>query len=72
MKIGDSIKVIPDDGSRSPKQYEGRVTWISDQAEFTPKNIQTRDERAEMVYAVKVAVPNDGSLRLGMYAYLKK
>ena len=66
------MKVIPDDGSANPKEYTGRVMWISSQAEFTPKDIQTRDERAELVYAVKVAVPNDGSLRLGMYAYVRK
>lgn len=72
LKLGDEMKVIPDDGSANPKEYTGRVIWISSQAEFTPKDIQTRDERAELVYAVKVAVPNDGSLRLGMYAYVRK
>lgn len=72
LKLGDTVKVIPDDGSASPKEYQGRIVWISDQAEFTPKNIQTRDERADMVYAVKVAVANDGYLRLGMYAYIRK
>lgn len=72
LKLGDKLTVIPDDGSAAPKQYTGRIIWISSQAEFTPKDIQTRDERAELVYAVKVAVPNDGSLRLGMYAYVRK
>lgn len=72
IKLGDKVTVIPDDGTSSPKEYEGQITWISDQAEFTPKNIQTRDERADMVYAVKVSVPNDGSLRIGMFAYIKK
>ena len=72
LKLGDELTVIPDDGSAAPKQYRGRIIWISSQAEFTPKDIQTRDERAELVYAVKVAVPNDGSLRLGMYAYVRK
>jgi len=71
-KLGDTVTVIPDDGTDSPKQYEGRLVWISDQAEFTPKNIQTRDERADMTYAIKVVIPNDGSLRLGMYAYIRK
>ena len=71
LKLGDELTVIPDDGSANPKQYTGRIIWISSQAEFTPKDIQTRDERAELVYAVKVAVPNDGSLRLGMYAYVR-
>lgn len=72
LKIGDTLTVIPDDGTPSPKEYKGVLTWISDQAEFTPKNIQTRNERADLVYAVKVAVQNDGSLRLGMYAYVRK
>lgn len=72
LNLGDEMKVIPDDGSANPKEYTGRVIWISSQAEFTLKDIQTRDERAELVYAVKVAVPNDGSLRLGMYAYVRK
>lgn len=72
LKLGDELTVIPDDGSANPKQYTGRIIWISSQAEFTPKDIQTRDERAELVYAVKVEVPNDGSLRLGMYAYVRK
>lgn len=72
LKLGDEMKVIPDDGNANPEEYTGRVIWISSQAEFTPKDIQTRDERAELVYAVKVAVPNDGSLRLGMYAYVRK
>ena len=72
LKIGDKVMVIPDDGSKEPARLEGRIIWISEQAEFTPKNIQTRDERADMVYAVKIAVPNNGSLRLGMYAYVKK
>lgn len=70
LHVGDTVKVIPDDGTAKPEEYEGRVTWISAEAEFTPKNIQTRDERADLVYAVKVAVRNDGGLRLGMYAYV--
>lgn len=72
LKLNDTVTVIPDDGSASPKRIQGRVIWISEQSEFTPKNIQTRDERADLVYAVKVAVPNDGTLRLGMYAYVRR
>ena len=72
LKLGDTLTVIPDDGSANPREYNGRLIWISSQAEFTPKNIQTRDERADLVYAVKVSVPNDGSIRLGMYAYVRK
>lgn len=71
LALGDKVSVFPDDGSREMKEYEGTVTWISDQAEFTPKNIQTRDERADLVYAVKIALKNDGTVRLGMYAYVK-
>lgn len=71
LKLGDKVTVIPDDGTSSPRTYEGTVTWISSDAEFTPKNIQTKDERADLVYAVKVAVKNDGYLRLGMYAYVR-
>lgn len=72
LKLNDTVTVIPDDGTASPKRIQGRVIWISEQSEFTPKNIQTRDERADLVYAVKVAVPNDETLRLGMYAYVKR
>lgn len=71
LKLGDKVTVIPDDGTSSPRTYEGTVRWISSDAEFTPKNIQTKDERADLVYAVKVAVKNDGCLRLGMYAYVR-
>ena len=70
LKVGDRVKVLPDDGSKQLKGYGGTVTWISDEAEFTPKNIQTRDERADLVYAVKVAVDKGSPLRLGMYAYI--
>ena len=70
IHIGDKVKVIPDDGSRNPESCSGTVVWISREAEFSPKNIQTRDERADMVYAVKVAVEKDARLRLGMYAYI--
>ena len=70
LGLGDHVRVMPDDGTEEPRTYEGTVTWISEEAEFTPKNIQTRDERADLVYAVKIAVRNDGRLRLGMYAYV--
>lgn len=71
IKLGSKVKVYPDDGSDKLKEYEGTVTWISEQAEFTPKNIQTRDDRADLVYAVKISIANDGYLKLGMYAYVK-
>lgn len=71
VKIGDAVDVAVEDGTADARHYEGRVTWISDEAEFTPKNIQTKDERADLVYAVKVSVPNDGYLKIGMYAYIR-
>ena len=49
------------------REYDGTITWIAGQSEFTPKNIQTEDERENLVYAVKVAVENDGYIKLGMY-----
>ncbi len=72
IKLGQKVTVTAEDGSNDPKTFEGTVTWISEEAEFTPKNIQTRDERADLVYAVKISVKNeDGSLRTGMYSYVK-
>lgn len=70
IKIGDKADVIAEDGSNKPKHYEGVIRWISSEAEFTPKNIQTKDEQADMVYAAKIALDNDGLLRIGMYAYI--
>ena len=70
LQVGDRVRVFPDDGSDRLTEYEGTVSWIASEAEFTPKNIQTRDERADMVYAVKVALPAGTPLRLGMYAYV--
>lgn len=70
IKLGDKVKVVAEDGTDNPRTYEGVIRWISDEAEFTPKNIQTKDEQADLVYATKVAVKNDGFLRIGMYAYI--
>lgn len=67
LKLGQEAAVFADYGDDESREYSGRVTWISAKAEFTPKTIQTRDERANLVYAVKVAVPNDGYLKIGMY-----
>ena len=67
LKIGQQVEVYADRGESDRREYPGTVTWISDQAEFTPKTIQTRDERANLVYAVKVAVRNDGYIKKGMY-----
>lgn len=70
VRLGQQVMVYSDYGGDSVKEYQGTVTWISDQSEFTPKNIQTRDERENLVYAVKVAVKNDGFIKLGMYGGL--
>ena len=67
IKLGESVKVFSDFGENESREYEGKVIWISDKAEFTPKTIQTRSERANLVYAVKIAVKNDGYLKIGMY-----
>ena len=67
LKIGQQVKVYADKGKSDRTEYAGTVIWISDRAEFTPKTIQTRDERANLVYAVKVAVKNDGYIKKGMY-----
>ena len=58
-------------GQGKYKEYEGTIEWISDKAEFTPKTIQTKDERANLVYAVKIKVKNDGRLKIGMYGEVK-
>ena len=70
VRLGQQVMVYSDYGGDSVKEYQGTVTWISDQSEFTPKNIQTRDERENLVYAIKVAVKNDGFIKLGMYGGL--
>jgi HlyD family secretion protein len=66
IKIGQTVEVITDAGEKESKKNEGLVTWISPQAEFTPKIIQTKEERVNLVYACKVKVKNDGSLKIGM------
>lgn len=71
LKLGQSVKVFADQGTSGRKEYAGTLVWISDKAEFTPKTIQTRDERANLVYAVKIAVKNDGLIKLGMYGEIK-
>ena len=67
LKIGQEVKVFADSGDSDRKEYRGIISWISDKAEFTPKTIQTRDERANLVYAVKIKVQNDGYIKRGMY-----
>ncbi len=71
IKLGQKVTVMSDYGDNKGKSYEGTVAWISERSEFTPKTIQTDDERADMVYAVKIAVKNDGLLKIGMYGKVK-
>ena len=71
VKIGQKVNVYADQGKTDRKEYSGTVTWIASKAEFTPKTIQTRDERANLVYAIKIAVANDGLIKEGMYGDIK-
>jgi HlyD family secretion protein len=71
VKLGQQVKVLVDDGPKKYKEFSGTITWVSDKAEFTPKTIQTKDERANLVYAVKIKVKNDGYLKIGMYGEVK-
>ncbi|MBQ9674954.1 MAG: efflux RND transporter periplasmic adaptor subunit [Bacteroidaceae bacterium] len=71
VKIGQDVKVFADFGGGDRKEYQGVVTWISERSEFTPKTILTNDERADLVYAVKIAVKNDGIIKIGMYGEVK-
>ncbi len=71
VKLNQKVKVLVDDSAGKYKEHEGVVIWISDKAEFTPKTIQTKDERANLVYAVKIKTANDGTLKIGMYAEVK-
>ncbi len=66
IRIGQEIKVAIDAPDGTMREFPGKITWISSKAEFTPKIIQTKDERVNLVYAVKIAVANDGSLKIGM------
>lgn len=71
LKLNQKVTVLIDSTENEYKEYEGTVEWISNKAEFTPKTIQTKEERANLVYAVKIRVKNDGLLKLGMYADVK-
>ncbi|MDR1258115.1 MAG: HlyD family efflux transporter periplasmic adaptor subunit [Tannerellaceae bacterium] len=67
LKQGQQVRVYADYGPDQRHEYPGALTWVSDKSEFTPKGIQTRDERSALVYAVKIAVKNDGFLKIGQY-----
>lgn len=71
LRLGQPVKVYADSGKESRKEYRGTVSWISSEAEFTPKTIQTRDERSNLVYAIKITVKNDGLIKRGMYGDVK-
>ena len=70
-KLNQTVKVLIDSGTNHYREYPGTIIWISDKAEFTPKTIQTKDERANLVYAIKIKVKNDGYLKIGMYGEVK-
>ena len=67
VKLGQRVKVFADYGGQQRREYDGTIAWISSRSEFTPKTILTDDERADLVYAVKIAVRNDGYIKIGMY-----
>ena len=71
LKLGQNVEVFVDAADGGYKSYKGTITWVSDKAEFTPKTIQTKDERANLVYAIKINVNNDGYLKLGMYGEVR-
>ena len=67
LKVGDKVRIMAQYGGDQQKNYDGTIYWIASENEFTPRNIQTVDERAELVYAIKVHVENDGYLKIGGY-----
>jgi len=71
IKLGQKVKVFVDKGNEEQKEMNGEIYWVSSKAEFTPKTIQTKDERANLVYAIKVRVNNDGYLKIGMYGEVR-
>lgn len=71
IRIGQKVTVIADFGGDEHYEYPGTITWIAQESEFTPKSIQTQDSRANLVYAVKIAVKNDGRLKLGQYGEVR-
>jgi HlyD family secretion protein len=71
IKLNQPVKVYSDFGEKERREYNGVITWIASEAEFTPKTIQTKDERANLVYAIKILIKNDGYLKIGMYGEVK-
>ena len=72
VRLGQKVKVYADFGGDNRREYEGTVSWISEKSEFTPKSIQTKDDRQNLVYAVKIAITNDGYVKIGMYGGVVK
>lgn len=66
VKLGNEVKILIDSGNKEMQTLSGKITWISSESEFTPKIIQTKEERVKLMYAVKILVPNDGTLKIGM------
>lgn len=71
IELGREVTVIADFGGDEQFSYPGKIIWIAEESEFTPKSIQTRNSRANLVYATKIAVKNDGRLKLGQYGEVK-
>lgn len=71
IKLGQKVTAFADYGDDQRKEYRGTVSWISSRSEFTPKTILTDDERADLVYAVKIAIKNDGFVKIGMYGEVR-
>lgn len=68
LKIGQKLSIAADFGAGETRRHDGVLIWVSPQSEYTPKGIRTRDERADLVYAAKIAIKNDGYLKIGQYA----
>jgi HlyD family secretion protein len=66
VKLGNEVKVLIDSGAKEIQTISGKISWISSEAEFTPKIIQTKEERVKLMYAIKVVVTNNGALKIGM------
>ncbi|MES2795734.1 MAG: HlyD family efflux transporter periplasmic adaptor subunit [Bacteroidota bacterium] len=71
VKVNQPVKIFIDNGKESYKELTGTISWIASKSEFTPKTIQTKDERANLVYATKIKVKNDGFIKIGMYGEVR-
>lgn len=71
VRIGDTVTVVADFGANAQREYSGIISWIAAESEFTPKSIQTKESRANLVYAAKISVANDGYLKIGLSGYVK-